>query len=75
MQLRYILVKNRGMESLKHNLNMERESHASTREKYVVLLAKANRLEGKAIEKRQKLSKAKDEPNDISRNFEELREA
>lgn len=52
MQLLYILVKNRGMESLKHNLNMERESYASTREKYVVLLAKANRLEGKAIEKR-----------------------
>lgn len=54
---------------------MEKEIHASTWAKYAVLLAKTNKWKGEAIDRENKLSKVKDELNDISRNFKELREA
>lgn len=54
---------------------MEKEIHASTWAKYAVLLAKTNKWKGEAIDREKKLSKVKDELNDISRNFKELREA
>lgn len=60
---------------MNHELVMEKVIHASTQAKYIVLLTKANKWEGEAINKEEKLSKAKNEMNDISRHFEKLREA
>lgn len=54
---------------------MEKGIYASTRAKFLVLLAKPNKWEDEAIDKEEKLSKAKDELNENSRHFEELREA
>lgn len=73
--LLHILVKTRGKGSLKHELAMEKDRHPLTWAKYIVLLAKANKLEGEVIDKEEKLSKDKDELNDILRNFKELKEA
>lgn len=46
------------MERLKHEIVIEKKIHVSNRAKSVVLLAKANKWKGKAIDKENKLSKA-----------------
>lgn len=60
---------------MKHKLAQEKYSNASTRAKYVILLAKANKWEGKAIDKEEKLSKVIIKLNENSRHFMELHEA
>lgn len=54
---------------------MEKERNASTWAKNPVLLAKVNKWEGEAIDKKDKLFEAICELNDNLRNFEELEKA
>lgn len=63
------------MESLKHELMIQKESHALTIAKNDVPLAMTNKWEGNVIDKEEKLSKALQELNEKLRNFKELREA
>lgn len=54
---------------------MEKETYAFTHAKYYMLLAKANKGKGEAIDKQDKLSKAKDQLSDNVRCFEEIQKA
>lgn len=63
------------MESLKHELMIQKESHALTIAKNDVPLATTNKWEGNLIDKEEKLSKALQEMNEKLRNFKELKEA
>lgn len=46
----------RGVDKLKAKLEKEKESHATSRSNMVMLLAKANKWEGKAISKDEKFT-------------------
>lgn len=63
-----------GLESLKWNLALEKESHNLTLSKYVLLLAKATKYEGEAIDKSEKLTKAVSELNDFAQCVDDLKE-
>lgn len=65
----------RGVEILKCEFILENESHALTRAKYAMILAKANKWKSNAIGKEEKVSKAIIELNDNPRCFVELEKA
>lgn len=65
----------RGMDSLKHELAQEKEKHALTCSKYLLLLSKAKKWEGKVIDKLKKLTKATFKLNAYMSHVVELEEA
>lgn len=63
-----------GVESLKHELAFEKESHNSTLSKYALLLAKATNWKSETINKLENLTKVMSELNNFTWLMDEIEE-